>query len=154
MTETWVNKQEVAVINYFKYFNIISSNHRILFGRGGTLILVKRDLKSRYRSDGVDLSAEKDFEASCAEFDSFIILAVYRSPLGNLDIFREKLVECLNKITHNNNKGIILCGDFNVNFPVQSFLKNPLDPVSEVQQIEGIFTNHLRQTLVPQKCML
>lgn len=47
--------------------------------------------------DMVNMSAEKYFDVNCVEFDKLVIVSMYRSPTGNLDIFKEKLEQCLTK---------------------------------------------------------
>lgn len=51
------------------------------------------------------------------ESDSVTILSLYRSPDGDINIFFENLINALNLISNKNQqKHLVICGDFNVNF--------------------------------------
>lgn len=153
LSETWIKDHEIRVFNTFRDYDIVSSNHRVSFNRGGTLIMVKRKINAKNRPDIVNISAEKDFEVSCVECDKCVILSVYRSPSGNLNIFKEKLEECLTKISHNNSKGIILCGDFNINFALNLLIINPLSDILDSYLLKQQFLELTRVTSQSGTCI-
>jgi hypothetical protein len=76
--------------------------------------------KYKNRNDIVKLSVEKDCELSCIESNNIVIMATYRSPSGCFINFLNILESAINKISHNNNKYIVICGDFNIDFNTSS----------------------------------
>lgn len=118
VTESWIDCNELST-QCIDNYSIISSSHRSNFIRGGTLILVKNGHKAKNRLDVVKMTVEKHFEISCIEMDLLFIVSVYRSPCGNVPLFINKLEECLCKLNSNNNKSIIVCGDFNIKFSLE-----------------------------------
>lgn len=66
---------------------------------------------------------EKDFEFACCEFnlntEKCILLSIYRSPSGNINIFLQ-LLESVLDFLFSKGKYIIICGDFNIDFAIQN----------------------------------
>jgi hypothetical protein len=69
---------------------------------------------------------DQDFEVRTIHLNSFCyklrILAIYRSPLGNFTTFLSNFDLILNKF-FNLKFNFIICGDININYPVESFKK-------------------------------
>ncbi|GFG31309.1 hypothetical protein Cfor_12872 [Coptotermes formosanus] len=90
-------------------------------------------IKLNLESDAIDLTQyciEKVIEACAVQikvgFHSVILLCIYRSPSGNFGEFVEQLDRIL-KYLYKPKFELIICGDFNVNFlidssPVQQFI--------------------------------
>lgn len=97
---------------YIKASSYCRTNHE----KGGCLILVKQHLKFKVRNDISKMSEELVWELACVEFKDAIIVVVYRSPSADLNKYLFKLEQCLDKLTANNNKTVVICGDFNVDF--------------------------------------
>lgn len=117
LSETFVRAEDK---NYIKIHNYNTAacfcrNQK----RGGTCILVKRDLFYKELKFLDTLAVQKSFECCGVEIPSnnLIILSIYRTPTSDPFFFIEKLEQVLNIIMkkYNCNKNIIIAGDFNIN---------------------------------------
>ncbi|KAB0797031.1 hypothetical protein PPYR_11092 [Photinus pyralis] len=81
------------------------------------MILVKRDIECDSIPIVKTLSAEVDCEISgiIIKRSNMIILTVYRSPLGDFNVFIRTLTILFSKLNVSKNV-IVLCGDLNVKF--------------------------------------
>lgn len=137
ITESWLTEKKLHLINIDGYKKIAVYCRTNRTG-GGILILARNNLNVKARTDVGKLSIEQDCEIGAIELSNVIILVVYRSPTADINIFKSKLEECLEKLTNNNNKYIILCGDFNVHFSIvddRNVLSDVLDCFLLKQQI-------------------
>lgn len=123
--ESWLNCNNILVFNVDGY-TMASSYCRKKMIRGGCLILVKNNLKYKKREDIANMSIEQHFEVCCIELKNLIVLVVYRSPSSDLNIFMSNLEQCLEKITNQNHKTIIVSGDFNIRFSLLRDSRNIL----------------------------
>ena len=86
---------------------------------------------------------EKDLEIRAIElhlqFYKICIMTIYRSPSGDFQYFINTLEMILNKI-HNSFNDIILCGDFNINYYINSTLKQSLDSLITSYGLSSIVT--------------
>ena len=73
---------------------------------------------------------EKDFEICALKLNvqkyNFIIICIYRSPTGDFTHFLTQLEIILNEL-HNISNDFILCGDFNIDYTIDSCRKHLLD---------------------------
>ena len=117
VTEHWANKDNINLYN-LKGYRLISSFTRSKHKHGGTGIYALDEHRAVPIGEIGDLSVEIDCEMAGAYLEKYntIIIAVYRSPIGNLDIYFEKLDEALSYAVdkHNSDTRIMLTGDFNV----------------------------------------
>lgn len=113
LTEHWLKNYQMLF--GFQNYNVISSFSRKNTTQGGSLILIRNNLKSKERIDIVKLSIECIIELSCVELEKHIIVCVYRPPIdSNFSTFESVMEDVLN-LALKSNKFIIVCGDFNVN---------------------------------------
>lgn len=112
--EHWMEEDMIKMIN-ISNFNLASFSCRSKFGKGGTCIFVKYNLKFVALNLGVDC-VDKDFEFSAVKLvpSNTVILCVYRSPSGCSNAFMTKFSILLDKIVKSY-KAVIICGDFNYN---------------------------------------
>ncbi|GBP40288.1 Probable RNA-directed DNA polymerase from transposon BS [Eumeta japonica] len=80
--------------------------------RGGSLILIRNNLKFKERKDIVSLSVERVIEIACVELERLVVMSVYR-PLIPPELFESVMDQALCKIS-DKSKQIAICGDFNV----------------------------------------
>ena len=73
------------------------------------------------------------------QFYKICIMTIYRSPSGDFHYFINTLEMILSKI-HNNFNDIILCGDFNINYHINSTLKQSLDSLITSYGLSSIVT--------------
>lgn len=84
----------------------------------------------------VDISTEIHFEFAGINLsensNNIVVVVIYRSPNGDLNIFLEELEACLDyTYRHFHDSDIIIGGDFNINF----LIKN-----SDLNKINDIFS--------------
>lgn len=130
VSEHWcsVDQKRSLVVNGYLVASIYCRSN---FKNGGSCILVKESAKYEVISSVCDLSIDKHFECACiryhiTDFDYVIILSLYKSPSGNVDIFMDRLNIALDILTSKFQKRkIIVCGDFNINFniPTSDYFK-------------------------------
>ena len=118
LSEHWQLNQnlETIPISGYQLGSHFSRNNKI---HGGVCIYIKNDIKY----EELDLSSfcvELDIEITAIKLveSETIFCSVYRSPLGDIQIFLSKLEEILELLEPDKNK-IVLGGDFNLNFASQ-----------------------------------
>ena len=150
LTEHWLEEHELLVnIDNFK---IISSFTRDSAIRGGSLILINDNLKSKERKDIVALSSERNIEISCAELEQFIIVSVYRPPSGDCHLFLSIMEDILKKICKCK-KSVVVCGDFNIDI-----LENTQNAVRFLNlfksfNLQNLFCEPTRTTSTTATCL-
>jgi len=82
---------------------------------------VKKNISTKDLNCSQVIGVEKDFEVSMTELVGYdyIIVCIYRSPNGNFCIFLKNL-ELIIQIIQFRNKEPVLCGEWNLNFMVNS----------------------------------
>lgn len=116
ITEHWL-KNTIHNKYIIKDYEITSAFCRKNYKHGGTLILLKRGVEYENLNEINEMSVEKDIEIAAIKMIklNIIVVSLYRSPEGNMDIFAEILSDALNLIIQYNTK-IFIVGDFNINF--------------------------------------
>lgn len=132
ISEHWLKVDEIACLKVDGYI-LASYFCRSEYFRGGVCIFCKAFIK--YKVINVSkFCTEKCFEMCGIEINfnncNYIILAVYRSPLANLNDFFVNLTSVLDFL-YTINKPIFIAGDFNLNFLEQSADKNMLINILE-----------------------
>jgi exonuclease III len=110
-------------------YNIGAKFCRNIFKKGGVCMHINESIYSTNK-DLKKFCKEKDLKV-CAVmmyFSSYevCIITIYRSPSGNFQYFIDNLEKILNMI-YSNTKEIIICGDINVNYLIDSTHKQLLD---------------------------
>jgi hypothetical protein len=121
--EHWLKPDELAYTHIDNFF-IASSYCRPHTKHGGVLILLKKGIKSVPRQDINKLSKEVDCELCAIEIPSWIIVTVYRSPLGNFEDFITIFTAVCELLAKNKNKNVIITGDFNIDINKDNAKKN------------------------------
>ena len=87
--------------------------------------------KKKKKKKKVDLqkfSHEQDIAVGAVKLSvnslNICILSIYRAPSGNFLHFLDKLEVILN-LLYSNNTHLIICGDININYPVENNKKKP-----------------------------
>ena len=130
LSEHHLSESELQLIHLADY-SLGASYSRKTFLKGGVSIFVYRNLK--YNTIKIDEhNIDKDIEACAIQLDSTLnklsILTVYRSPKVDFTIFLKQLDLILQKL-YNNKYSILICGDVNVNYLVDSNRRSQLDAV-------------------------
>jgi len=115
ISEHWMTESECKAFCIPGY-KVAASYCRSEFGHGGVLILAKDHIHIE-QLDIARYSVEKSIElcAVLAPQMKSIIIAVYRSPSGNTEVFLNNLNEMLNEIRSNyRNINLFLSGDYNI----------------------------------------
>ncbi|XP_031350575.1 uncharacterized protein LOC116176232 [Photinus pyralis] len=130
------------------HFTRINSIH------GGVLILIKETYKLKKPPSFISLAAcEIHFEICGLQLSSnVVIVAIYRSPLGDFNVFCDKLEHVLEELR---SYSAVIVGDFNVNFAEDSirshavsnmfvrhgFIRTIFTPTRGKNCIDNIFIN-------------
>ena len=150
-TEHWL-KDYAVLINYENYTVGSCFNRKIML-RGGSLILIKKGIKSKPRKDIVDLSVEQSVELSCVELDKHVIVCVYRPPnYKNYSIFESVMEDVLAKLAMGN-KLVIVCGDFNINILEDNSDSSRLLNLFKSFNLSHVFMEPTRTTLTSATCI-
>lgn len=149
-SEHWLKGHEFMF--NFKNHNVVSSFYRKTANRGGSLIMVKHNIKSKERKDIVDMSIERQIELSCVELERFIIVCVYRPPSADYSLFETVMDEVLTSV-FNSNKCIIVCGDFNVNLLEKSPMCVRLVNTFKSFDLVNLFCEPTRITATSATCI-
>jgi hypothetical protein len=93
------------------------------------------------------LGKEKGFEVSALKLlkDKVVVVCVYRSPDGNFYMFPNKLVKVIQKV-QTKKKKLILCGDWNINFLVDSARLRELNNLLQMYNLVNIVASPTRIT--------
>jgi exonuclease III len=120
-------------MDQIKLSNYVIGAHycRQLVGRGGVCIFIHESLRCSY-INLYDLCSDKDIEVCAIQLQhtssKIYILAIYRAPSGNFNLF----ISILDTIVQSFFKAdsvIIICGDFNINYLVNSEKKTRLNAI-------------------------
>jgi hypothetical protein len=119
-TEHWIKEDYLTTIQIDQY-KLVSHYGRKNNNHGGSRIYVKKSICTKDVKCLQDISVEKDFEMSVSEVVTYgyIIVCIYRSPDGNFRVFLKNLELVIQKI-QSKKKKIVLCGDWNLNFLIDS----------------------------------
>lgn len=118
LNEHWLNRDEMDTLNIAGFVRA-SSFCRTVHLRGGVGIFVNCSLKIMpLPFDAEDLSVEVHFEVTGIIYNDVQVITVYRSPSGDFDLYISKLSDLLDRLDLK--KGIVIAGDFNVHFELES----------------------------------
>jgi len=99
-------------------YRLVAKFCRTTYRYGGVCIYVHGSLQAS-NMEVLKYCKEKDLEVCSARLYlptcTIGIVNLYRSPLGNFDYFLKELEILLNFVSRNS-RGLIVCGDFNINF--------------------------------------
>ena len=119
LSEHWLHKENHTLYNLQGY-NWISKYVRRTGIHGGAGILCRGHLNATPVDGIADMSVDTHCEVSAAHIPGagLLVLAVYRSCLGDLRIFCETFEGIMDFIFEGFalDVGILVCGDFNVNW--------------------------------------
>lgn len=148
LTEHWMSADELESCKIQNY-NLAGYYSRNTHKHGGVCLLVKNHVPCNNLEFLRKFNEDLEFEISGIRLYklNLIVLVLYRSPLGNLDLFLSKLEESLTKICELN-YSVILLGDFNINF----LNRNSTDTVNVVDLLQS-FNLHMKVT-VPTRTTL
>lgn len=121
VTETWFKANLLSFYNIDGY-TMVESYCRTQARGGGVAIYSRTGLKVDPVHSRVQ-PIEMHFEFACVRAQYFkqayVIVVVYRSPLGNINLFIENLSELLEEL-FKSSITMIVCGDFNIDFAKMS----------------------------------
>lgn len=127
ISEHWLKSKDIEKV-YLNGYNLESYSSRSEHRGGGTAIFARNidTISTRTQLKTI----EKSFEFCTCKFilcsQECMLICVYRSPCGDVDVFLSKLDELLHESCVNDGGHVVVCGDFNVDFAVNSELVNAL----------------------------
>lgn len=114
LSETWINRENNIDLHISGYDLYVTS--RANRSGGGVALYVDSDLKCRpvecMTSVIDDLMECIAVEIELERTRNIVVACVYRKPGSNVDTFKDSLEELMNGL--NENKTLIICGDFNI----------------------------------------
>lgn len=165
ITEHWLREDNINLLRTLPGYKLAAYYGRETMDRGGAGILVRNHIECVNRPD-IDKWAEPvNFEISCTELVldehdlwNIIIIAIYRTPNSNPEIFFEKLESILHKIHREaikKRKKIIIGGDFNINVSDnnESRVKERLLQLLNAYNISPNFKEPTRITATSATCI-
>lgn len=150
VTEHWLKAHQFMFS--FSNHQVASSFSRVNMVRGGSLIIIRNNLKFKERKDIVSLSVERVIEIACVELEQFVVISVYRPPCAPYDIFEKYMEEALLK-TCNCNKTVVFCGDFNINVLEKSAIVNKFITLFKSYNLYSLFSEPTRITATSATCI-
>jgi exonuclease III len=128
LTEHHLRIEEIINVNLGQY-TLGAKLYRQTYSHGGVCIYVPINIQfSVINFD--QYCKEKDMEVFALKLyissHSFTIICIYRSRIGNFTYFLNQLESVLNQI-YNSSTGVILCGDFNIDYLDDNYRKHLLD---------------------------
>jgi len=126
--------------SHFDNYKLGASYCRTMYEMGGVCIYVQESL-NYVRLDLEKYCQDKNFEA-CAikvhlDTKSVCIIAIYRAPSGNFDLFLSKLDVALRNLYTVTLKYII-CGDINIDYLIDSDRKSRLDALLKTYNLTSV----------------
>ncbi|KAJ3659608.1 hypothetical protein Zmor_011289 [Zophobas morio] len=154
VTEHWFSTNKMTALKFSGY-KVSSHFCRCRYIHGGVLILIKDNLRATEITQITEISEEKNAELTAIRIDSnkSVILAAYRSPSGNLNVFLEALNDALDIISElYSYDNIYVAGDFNVDFLKDSSEKRALAELLETFGLQPQFSEPSRVTKTTATC--
>lgn len=141
LSEHWLDPGE-ADLYVPSGYTMGSSFSRTIFKNGGSCIF----LKSEHRFEMISLgnrSIEKDFEICAVLLTdlNIIVLSLYRSPTGDLDVLYDSLDQSLTKL--NTKYSVVLCTDLNIDF---NKISKHTDRVGDLLKSHNLYASSLAPT--------
>lgn len=114
ISETFMKKGTESNL-LLQNYKLVSSFSRPKQRRGGTCILVKKELDCE-AVRGLPTPLIYTFEFCAIEIVTLnvYVICIYRIPNSNVKQFFERLIQVLTKLTKKSNKNVIVCGDWNI----------------------------------------
>lgn len=156
LTEHWLLPGETPYLEGYYIANIF---HRKTFIHGGSLIFVKNSITCKKIKTIDDLAIDKDFECCAIQvndnnFTNIIVICVYRSPDSDFDHFINRLESSLSYVqSHYTCCEVILCGDFNVNFMINSIKRENVLDILNCHNIDITIRQPTRITSSSSTCI-
>lgn len=123
LCEHWLKESNHYIAETICNYRLVSINFRNKKQRGGTCILIRKDIKATACSDLAEFYEESIFECvgvklekdKNTDIDNCFVIAVYRTPSSNFTKFVNKLISFLSFLERKARKSsIFICGDFNI----------------------------------------
>lgn len=150
ITEHWLKSHELMF--NFSDHQVGSAFCRENFIRGGSLILLNKQIKFKERKDIVHHSVERHIEIACVELEQFIVISTYSPPCATFDTFEKVMEEVLYKLSKSN-KQIIISGDFNVDLLENYSLNTRITSLFQSFDLVPTFMEPTRITATSAKCI-
>jgi hypothetical protein len=137
LTEHWL-KPPILNITYITNFRLTSAYCRQNSSHGSSCIYVKDNIVVPSSS----LNEDFTFTLSITDLidHNLLVVCIYRSPDGQIDIILKKLEYFLSKLTHKKNS-LVLCGDWNINtFNDNRYQKDLLGLLERYNMVSTVIT--------------
>jgi hypothetical protein len=114
LNEHWLEENDL-ISHSLPGFTLAAKFCRRVHVHGGTAIFVANDIATKELCF-LELCSEIDFEICVTQIDSYsmIIVSIYRSPAGSMEVFMDSLETVLGRLSRLKDYSIIICSDFNI----------------------------------------
>lgn len=143
--EHWLQHENIVVQNY----HVVACYNRVMLKHGGVLILVRNGLLYKQIETTIK-PIEKHFEFSVIANEFYIVLSLYRAPDEDKAIFINNLFSLL-QILVKNKKYLVICGDYNIKFMIESQFKSELLSLMSAFNLKATIIMHNFCRYNPQK---
>lgn len=152
LSEHWMSEEEICLIN-FDGFKLCASYCREKSKHGGVAIYCKTTFKTK-ALDFTNFSISNVLECCGIEVigTNIIVIAVYRPPSGDTGLFLNNFGNVLNLFLHSN-KFVVIGGDFNIDFNVNSTLLHDLTLILNCNNMYTTIHEPTRVTSFSSKCI-
>lgn len=155
ITEHWLSNANITKV-HMEGYKIDSYFCRSNYLHGGVLILSRSDVATK-KIDMKRFSTDKDFEVCGVELVELntVLLCVYRSPVGSIEVFFERLRGALDVLfrVHKNSKRIYIAGDFNIDFLTETSSKQEIEVLMREYGLHAIAKLPSRITCTTATCI-
>lgn len=150
ISETWLKKDQILSIKLNGY-TLVNFYCRENYSHGGVAIYVRNDVRAE-QFDVSHLCKDIDAEFTSIIIKETVIVALYRTGLGNFTNFIESFEQLLSFIMNKVNKTVIL-GDFNIDFLSDSREKKQLQNIMSAFNYKFLINEPTRVTSTSSTCI-
>lgn len=155
LTETWLRENQLNYIGLSNY-KIGGQYCRKINKHGGIILATRENWKVTTLDKIKDLSIEKDAEFAGMYITNIntVVVGVYRSPTGTMDVFLRQFTEVLLFLAENfGNQRIIVSGDFNINFMLDNKESKSVMNLCDSFGVKGKFFEASRISKTTKTCI-
>jgi hypothetical protein len=160
--EHWLSPDSLSVVNKLNGYSLIANYNRQASRHGGVCILMKSHIQGKPCPSLGEDSTDFIFECTAAEFVfnsehktvRCVVVALYRTPDSDFEVFMVKFDKLLEKLSRMNRSNMFfICGDFNVDLLLSTNRSRRFLNVVHSYNFHTVFKNATRITNSSATCI-